>query len=129
MAVAPGARIVDARVHVFSSAAPAISGARYRPAYAARLEALRALWRTHGVTHGVIVQPSFFGTDNTEMLAAIATDRDHLRGVAVVDPTFDDDALAKLVDAGVVAIRLNLRGVKDLAPYGGEEWRALYARA
>lgn len=129
MPVVPDTRIVDAHVHVFSSGAPAVSGARYRPAYAARLEALRALWRTHGVTHGVIVQPSFFGTDNTEMLAAVATDRAHLRGVAVVDPTFDVDALARLADAGVVAIRLNLRGVKDFTPYGGQEWRALYGRA
>ena len=128
MPVSQAARAVDCHAHVFSVAAPAVAGARYRPAYAARLETLREAWRANGVTHGVIVQPSFFGTDNTEMLAAIATDREHLRGVAVLDPSFDAGAIARLDDAGVVAMRLNLKGVPDYAPYAGASWRELYAR-
>ena len=63
---------VDCHVHVFSVGAPSATDARYRPAYTAALESLRALWAAHGITHGVIVQPSFFGTDNAEMLAKVA---------------------------------------------------------
>jgi predicted TIM-barrel fold metal-dependent hydrolase len=119
---------VDTHAHVFSATAPAVAGARYRPSYAARLAAWRALWRPAGITHGVLVQPSFFGTNNTEMLATIASDPSRLRGVAVVDPIVSDSALARLAAGGVRAIRLNLRGTSDLAEYASTRWDALFTR-
>ena len=103
----------DCHAHVFSASAPAVRGARYRPSYAASLSSWQDHWRRSGVTHGVLVQPSFFGTDNGEMLQAIAQDHAHLRGIAVVDPEVSEDELARLGDAGVVGIRLNLRGGLD----------------
>ena len=105
-----------------------MAGARYRPSYAARLAAWRALWRPAGITHGVLVQPSFFGTNNTEMLATIASDPTRLRGVAVVDPAIADPALARLSAGGVRAIRLNLRGMSDVSDYAGTRWDALFTR-
>jgi predicted TIM-barrel fold metal-dependent hydrolase len=120
---------IDCHAHVFSADAKAVALARYRPAYAATLEAWQAEWREHGITHGVLVQPSFFGTDNREMVAALARDREHLRGVAVVDPAFDDATLAALRDAGVAALRLNLHGVADVAPFFEGAWRELLTRA
>lgn len=123
------AHAVDSHVHVFSATAAAIATARYRPGYAATLARLRTRWATLGVTHGVIVQPSFFGTDNQEMLAAVASDRDHLRGVAVVDPRWDTDALARLDAAGVVAMRWNLKGIADYGAMASPEWSALLDRA
>jgi predicted TIM-barrel fold metal-dependent hydrolase len=122
-------RAIDCHAHVFSAQAPAVAGARYRPAYAATLEAWREAWKTAGTTHGVLVQPSFFGTDNREMLAAVARDRVHLRAVAVVDPSFDEEALARLDDAGVVALRLNLHGVEQFDPFFDAAWRTLLQRA
>ena len=104
---------VDTHAHVFSSTAAAVPGARYRPAYEATLPAWRARWRTAGVTHGVLVQPSFFGTGNGEMLAALGADPAHLRGVAVVDPGCADADLDALHRDGVRAIRLNLRGAPE----------------
>jgi predicted TIM-barrel fold metal-dependent hydrolase len=119
---------VDTHAHVFSATAPAVAGARYRPSYAARLAAWRALWRPAGITHGVLVQPSFFGTNNAEMLATIASDSARLRGVAVVDPAVSDASLARLAAGGVRAIRLNLRGVADVSEYAGTRWDALFKR-
>lgn len=119
---------VDTHAHVFSATAPAVAGARYRPSYAARLASWRALWRPAGITHGVLVQPSFFGTNNAELLATIASDMARLRGVAVVDPNVTDGMLARLEAGGIRAIRLNLRGVGDLAPYLGTRWNSLFAR-
>ena len=120
---------IDTHAHVFSATAPAVAGARYRPSHAARLAAWRALWRPAGITHGVLVQPSFFGTNNTEMLATIASDSARLRGVAVIDPAVSDSALARLEAGGVRAMRLNLRGVADLSEYAGTRWDALFKRA
>lgn len=120
---------IDCHVHVFSVSGRAAVDARYRPAYTATLAALRTLWAANAITHGVIVQPSFFGTDNSEMLAAVALDREHLRGVAMLDPTARDEDIARLDAAGVVALRLNLKGRGDYAAYATEEWKALYRRA
>ena len=120
--------MIDCHAHVFSESAPAAAGARYRPAYAAHLEDWQAAWRDHDITHGVLVQPSFFGSDNREMVEAIASDAAHLRGVAVVDVGITDDEIARLDAAGVCAIRWNLKGVSDYRALATPAWRSLLAR-
>jgi len=129
MPSASPSRAVDAHAHVFSADAPAVAGARYRPGYAARLEDWRALWAPAGVTHGVITQVSFFGTDNRELVTAIARAPEHLCGVAGVDPDCDDTTLEALGAAGVRALRMNLAGAADFAAYATAPWQALFARA
>jgi len=119
---------IDSHAHVFSATAGAAAGSRYRPAYAATLADWRSRWASAAITRGVVVQPSFFGTDNAEALAAVATDPQHLRAVAVVDPGFDAGALARLGSGGVRAIRLNLKSVADYAAYATPGWRALFDR-
>ncbi len=117
---------VDTHAHVFSKAAPAVAGARYRPGYAATLEDWRSRREAAGITHGVVVQVSFFGTDNAEVLAAVASDPAGLRGVAVVDPSIGDAELSRLHEGGIRAIRLNLKSAADYAPYASGAWKALY---
>ena len=119
---------VDTHAHVFSAEAPAVAGARYRPAYSADLNAWRSHWADAAITHGVVIQPSFFGSDNRELLDTIASDRVRLRGVAVLPPMIDDATLARFHRDGVRAIRLNLRGVRDYREYSSPAWRSLYAR-
>src|SRR6476661_4454491 len=120
--MAPAIPAVDCHAHVFSADAPAVAGARYRPAYVATLEAWREQWARAGVTHGVLVQPSFFGADNREMLAAIAQAPERLRGVAVVDSGADEAHIDRLHTGGVRAIRLNLLGVADYSGFSGGAW-------
>jgi predicted TIM-barrel fold metal-dependent hydrolase len=129
MASANPSRGIDTHAHVFSADAPAVNGARYRPTYAATLDGWRALWPTGGITHGVLTQVSFLGTDNRELLAAIARAPALLRGVAIVDPGYDEAALRSLDAGGVRALRLNLSGVADYARYADDAWRSLYVRA
>ena len=120
---------VDCHAHVFSRDAPAVARARYRPTYAAMLEEWQSGWVSAGISHGVLVQPSFFGTDNREMLDAIALDAQRLRGVAVVDPSFDAAALRKLDAQGVRALRLNLQGEGErIAEHFEGPWRELLQR-
>lgn len=121
-------RGVDSHAHVFSATASPVDGARYRPAYAARLEEWRALRAAAGITHGVVVQVSFFGTDNRELLEAVARDPVHLRGVAIVDAQASPAHLASLHAGGVRAARLNLSGATDFAAYGSAAWRAFLER-
>ena len=75
------------------------------------------------MTHGVVVQTSFMGTDNTLMLAQLAMHPATLRGVAVVVSDAAPDLLTSLHAQGVRGIRLNLAGQShDMA-----EWRGASA--
>jgi predicted TIM-barrel fold metal-dependent hydrolase len=107
-----GAISVDTHFHVFE-ASHSLPGARYTPAYPAPLAAWQAQAACVAVTHGVLVQTSFMGTDNTLLLAQLAQHPQGLRGVAVVGPDATLALLAPLHAQGVRGIRLNLAGQPD----------------
>jgi 2-pyrone-4,6-dicarboxylate lactonase len=92
------------------------------PSYQAMLGGL-------GVSRGVIVQPSVYADDNRAMIAALASDPQNLRGVAVVKSTISDSELFSMNEAGVRGVRCN---IVDLANAKGElplsELRALADR-
>lgn len=119
--------VVDCHFHLFEAGA-GMPGARYRPAYAARIEDWQGLMAPLGDPYGVVVQTSFLGTDNATLLAALRAMPSRLRGVAVVDPDASDDTLAELDAAGVRGIRLNLFGDPQWERIGTAPWRALFAR-
>ncbi|NDA52871.1 MAG: hypothetical protein EBX66_10535, partial [Betaproteobacteria bacterium] len=72
---------VDTHFHTFESR-HAIKGARYSPAYSANLDQWWSLADAVGVTHGVLVQPSFLGTDNRLLLEGLAAYPGRLIGIA-----------------------------------------------
>jgi predicted TIM-barrel fold metal-dependent hydrolase len=108
---------VDTHFHVFN-ADVALAGARYVPQYTAALKDWMSLAQDVGVTHGVCVQPSFLGTDNSLMLSALMKQPDALRGVAVVAADAQSEELKAMHDSGVRGIRLNLAGIDHEIP----EW-------
>lgn len=119
-AAAPGGADIDTRqrscdchLHVFTGDAPATPGARYRPGYDAPLERWQALAAAAGIGRGVLVQPSFLGTDNTLLLRTIERAGGRLVGVAVVDPVITFDQMRRLAARGVRAVRWNLLGDPD----------------
>jgi len=120
---------VDCHAHVIRATFPTVADARYRPGYDATLDDWRARWRTCGITHGVLIQPSVYGIDNTLMLKTIARDPDHLRGVAVVSPDSDTAALRSLHRGGIRGLRLNMVRPADLAAFDPRAWRATFATA
>ncbi|WP_260986214.1 amidohydrolase family protein [Bordetella genomosp. 13] len=119
---------VDTHAHVFERGLPLAPQRRYAPDYDAFLEQYLALLDANGLRHGVLVQPSFLGTDNRYMVRALQAAAGRLRGVAVVDTGFDDARLRELAGAGVVGMRLNLMGLPD-PDFADAGWRALLARA
>lgn len=100
---------VDTHFHVFR-AGESRPGARYVPDYDALLTAWQTAAQPVGVTHGVLVQTSFMGTDNRLLVETLMKNPDTLRGVAVVSPNARLENLAPLHEAGVRGIRLNLSG-------------------
>ena len=101
---------VDTHAHVFLRDLPMTDGRRYTPSADATLPDYLGLLDRHGLSHGVLVQPSFLGTDNRHLLAALALAHGRLRGVAVVQPGIEREALDAMDRAGVRGIRLNLFG-------------------
>lgn len=82
----------------------------------ASLADLLAMRRRLGISRNVLIQPSFYGTDNRCMLEAMAKLGDTARGVAVVAPDIPDTELAKLDAQGVRGIRMNLETKESRDP-------------
>ncbi len=118
---------IDTHAHIFRQDLPMVANRRYSPAYDALVEQYLGHLDHHGLSHGVLIQPSFLGTDNSFMVEALRRFPERLRGVAVVDADIDEAQLDALAAAGVVGIRLNLIG-KALQDYTGPGWTSLFER-
>ncbi len=121
---------IDTHAHVFSHDLPLAQRRRYAPAYDAPLSQYLAQLDAHGVSHGVLIQPSFLGTDNSYLVRSIATAPQRLRGIAVIDPVAiaaDPGQLDALARAGIVGIRLNLFSLPD-PDYTSAAWRTTLAK-
>ncbi len=119
----------DCHVHVIGArdAYPMVPERHYTPAPAA-LADWRATLCPLGVTHGVVVQPSVYGTDNRVLLAALAEGAGSLVGVAAVDAQVTDAELDRLAAAGVRGVRmahLSADGTRAMGGFVG--WTAFDA--
>lgn len=119
-----GVRAVDSHAHVFLSSLPLAPQRRHAPDYDAPPAEYLGLLDAHGISHALLVQPSFLGTDNSFMLGALRACPDRLRGVAVVEPETPLAELRALADAGICGIRLNLMGL-PLPDFSQPAWQAL----
>ena len=115
---------IDAHAHVFRRGLTLAAARRYTPDYDAPVELYLEQLDGNGLSHGILVQPSFLGTDNSYLVESLQRGGERLRGVAVVDPAVPRDELFRLAEAGVVGIRLNLLG-QSLPDLDAGEWPAL----
>ncbi|KPU92925.1 amidohydrolase [Variovorax paradoxus] len=99
----------DAHVHVFGPEAryPRVPAPHYTLPDG-DLPQLRAALGVLGLERFVIVQPSFYGTDNRCMLDALDLAGDAARGVAMVEDGTSAEELAAMHARGVRALRLDL---------------------
>jgi 2-pyrone-4,6-dicarboxylate lactonase len=115
-AAAMPAGAIDCHNHIVGpqSKYPMAANRTYTPPGASVAE-LKNLRMQTGASRNVIVQPSFYGFDNSCMLDAMAELGNSVRGIAVVQQTVSDAELQRLNRAGVVGVRLNLAtaGVRD----------------
>lgn len=99
---------VDTHAHVFVRGLKLAERRRYAPGYDAPVDEYLQLLDRNGISNGVLIQPSFLGTDNSYMIAALRRYPARLRGVAVVETAASERELATLAAEGVVGIRLNM---------------------
>jgi predicted TIM-barrel fold metal-dependent hydrolase len=110
------ASAIDVHNHIVGpqSKYPFAANRTYSPpeASVAQLKALRVQL---GVARNVIVQPSFYGFDNSQLVDALTELGTSARGIAVVPQNVSDTELQRLASKGVTGVRLNLAtaGVSD----------------
>lgn len=123
-AAAAGVTAVDSHAHVFERGLPLAARRRHAPDFDALLDDYLGLLDTCGISHGVLVQPSFLGTDNRYFLDAIAHHPQRLRGVAMIDPGMPLADLRALQAQGNTGVRVNLVGI-EIPDFASPDWQAL----
>ena len=105
-------KYVDSHAHVFKLGLKLAAVRRYAPDYEASKDEFIRNFESKGLTAGLLIQPSFLGTDNSFMIEAIDAHPTKLYGVAVVEPTITIEELKELNSHNIVGIRLNLYGIE-----------------
>ena len=77
----PATAAVDTHAHVFHQGLALADTRRHTPDYDATLAQYLELLDGHGLSHGVLVQPSFLGTDNSHLLQALRAAPARLRRI------------------------------------------------
>lgn len=99
----------DCHAHVYERVYTAVDNQRYLPTAIAPGKEWLAHHAANGVEGGVIVQISFFGTDNSELLTALRTyGTERYRGIAVVPFEMGEEEMLALKDEGIRGVRWNL---------------------
>ncbi|MFO1414090.1 MAG: amidohydrolase family protein [Burkholderiales bacterium] len=120
-------RAIDCHAHVMRRDWPLAPDRHSGPQRDVTVDEYLGVLDAHGFTHGVLTAPSFYGSDNRILLDALATQRDRLRGTAIVDPDVAPETLAAMDAGGVVGIRLNWIRRAALPDVAGDGYRRLLA--
>jgi predicted TIM-barrel fold metal-dependent hydrolase len=118
---------IDSHAHVFLKDLPWSEGRRYAPSYDASLELYQSQLAMHGLSHGVLIQPSFLGTDNRYLIDCLDRFPDQFRGVAVLNPAEHLSLIDEYDAKGVVGVRANLIGMPT-PDFAGGAWQVMFAR-
>lgn len=118
-----GSQTIDTHAHVFRRDLPVAERRRYTVDYDALPHDYLAMLRATGMGHGVLIQPSFLGFDNSYLLAVLARNKGLLRGIVALRRETTPAEMMHLKDVGVAGIRLNLIGRGD-PDFSAPEWRA-----
>ena len=122
----PGA--CDSHVHIIGppDKYPMVPYRAYTPPQATVAQ-LRAMRSRIGISRNVIVQPSFYGFDNSCMLDAMAELGESARGIAVVAPNTPPQTLRELDAKGVRGVRINLESAGNRDPKAAAAFLQQYA--
>ncbi len=123
----PGA--TDCHVHIIGPQAkyPMAAKRPYTPPEATVAQ-LKAMHARIGIARTVLVQPSFYGTDNSCMLDALAQLGATARGVAVIDANTPEQTLRAMDAKGVRGIRINLESAGNRDPKAAAAMIAAFAK-
>ena len=124
---APPFTAIDCHAHVMRRDLPLASERHSAPKRDVTVEEYIAVLDAHGISHGVLTAPSFYGTDNRLLLAALDAYPERLRGTVIVAPGADRAALSDMDRRGAIGIRLNWVRRASLPDVQSAEYRSLLA--
>jgi predicted TIM-barrel fold metal-dependent hydrolase len=117
---------VDCHAHVMRRDFPLVSERHSAPRHDVTAEQYLGVLDAHGISHGVLTAPSFYGTDNTLLLMALDAHPARLRGTVIVDPDIETSVLVAMDRRGAVGIRLNWVRRDILPDAASESYRRLF---
>ncbi|MEZ5983625.1 MAG: amidohydrolase family protein [Parvularculaceae bacterium] len=105
----------DAHMHVFGplETYPSVRHPQYTLPDGT-LSQYKQVMETLGLRKFIIVQPSFYDTDNRCLIDALKAAGDAARGIVMIDPDTPEKMLRDYRDAGVRGVRLDLFKRRDL---------------
>ena len=119
---------IDCHAHVMRRDLPLASERHSAPKRDVTVEEFLGVLDAHGISHGVLTAPSFYGPNNALLLSALEAAPARLRGTAIVEPTIDDSELAAMDRRGIVGIRLNWIRRAQLPDVASDDYRRLFER-
>ncbi len=99
----------------------------HQPLRDATIDELIRLLDAHGMSHAVVVAPSFYGADNSLVLEAAAAVPGRLICTVIVDPTISLGELERMRNAGARGMRLHIYRRKSLPNVASAEYQRLFA--
>jgi len=87
MSEKPAITGVDCHAHIMAVDLPLAPDIHSRPARDVSAEEYLAVLGSHGISHGVLTAPSFYGSNNILLLDALRRYPHQLRGTVIVDPS------------------------------------------
>jgi predicted TIM-barrel fold metal-dependent hydrolase len=124
---------IDCHAHIMVVDFPLASDIHSRPARDVSAKEYLEVLRSHGISHGVLTAPSFYGANNTLLFDALRNFPDQLRGTAIIDPAIEITTLERQLhlmrEIGIVGIRLNWNKKKVLPDINSAQYKRLLALA
>jgi len=124
---------IDCHAHIMALEFPLASDIHSRPARDVSAKEYLEVLHSHGISHGVLTAPSFYGANNTLLFDALHNFPDQLRGTAIIDPTIEIITLERqlhlMQEIGIVGIRLNWNKKKVLPDINSAQYKKLLALA
>jgi predicted TIM-barrel fold metal-dependent hydrolase len=124
----PAITAIDCHAHVMRRDLPLASERHSAPKRDVTVEEFLGVLDAHGISHGVLTAPSFYGPNNALLLSALDAAPVRLRGTAIVAPAIDEAELAAMDRRGIVGIRLNWIRRSQLPDVAADDYRRLFER-
>jgi predicted TIM-barrel fold metal-dependent hydrolase len=124
---------IDCHAHIMALDFPLASDIHSRPARDVSAKEYLEVLHSHGISHGVLTAPSFYGANNALLFDALRSFPDQLRGTAIINPATEIIALERqlqlMQEIGIVGIRLNWNKKKVLPDINSAQYKRLLALA
>ncbi|QWE13190.1 amidohydrolase [Polynucleobacter sp. AP-Titi-500A-B4] len=120
---------IDCHAHIMAVDLPLAPEIHSRPIRDVSATEYISVLGAHGISHGVLTAPSFYGPNNTLLLEALKHYPNHLRGTVIADPNMAkadlERQLLSMREHGVEGIRLNWIKKKSIPDITSVEYRTL----